>query len=94
MSIANPSRKVTAKILVSAVIALGFGVVGAAPASASPDTAGTDPNPFGTLGCSCQESAPVGSPQVREHIDRGIREGLTASLPGLPPPGQPGQPRR
>src|ERR1700745_3010127 len=80
MSTANPeqSRKVIAKILVSAAIALGFGVLGAAPASANPDTAGTDPNPFGTLGCNCRESAPAGSAQAREDIDRGIREGLTA----------------
>jgi hypothetical protein len=96
MSTANPeqSRKVIAKILVTAAIAVGFGVVGAAPASADPNPAGTDPNPFGTLGCSCRDSAPAGSPQARDDIDRGIREGLTASLPGLPPPAQPSQPRR
>ena len=96
MSTANPeqSRKVIAKILVTAAIAVGFGVVGAAPASADPNAAGIDPNPFGTLGCSCRDSAPAGSPQARDDIDRGIREGLTASLPGLPPPAQPSQPRR
>jgi hypothetical protein len=95
MSIANPeqSRKMIAKLLVTAAIAVGFGVVGAAPAGADPNTGSTDPNPFGTLGCSCRETAPAGSPQAKGDIDRGIREGLTASVPGLPPPARTSQPR-
>ena len=82
-------QKMITKILVSAAIVLGFGVVGAAPASAGPDTVGTAPNPFGTLGCGCQETAPAGSPVLRAEIDRGLREGHTAVLPGLPAPAQP-----
>ena len=66
------------KLLVSAAIALGSSVGAAAPASANPNPiAGTDPNPFGALSCSCQETAPAGSPALREEdIERGIRAGL------------------
>ena len=49
------------------------------------------PNPYGTLGCNCRETAPAGSPQLSEEINRGIREGLTVSVPGLPAPAQPTQ---
>ena len=89
-------HQVIRKILAGAAIALGLGLGAAAPAGADPSPAGTDtnplstdPNPFGTLGCSCRETAAAGSPAVNEEIDRGLREGLTASLPGLPPPAQP-----
>jgi hypothetical protein len=37
--------------------------------------------------------APAGSPQLRQEINRGFREGLSASVPGLPTPARPGQPR-
>lgn len=78
------------KIMVSAAIALGSCVGGAAPASADPNPSGTDPNPFGALSCSCgEETAPAGSPAPRE-IERGLRAGLAA---GLRPPTQPGQPQ-
>ncbi len=76
--------QVITKILVSAAIALGSYVGGAAPASADPNPIGTDPNPFGALSCSCRETAPAGSPALREEIDRGIRAGLSALLPGPP----------
>jgi len=65
---------VITKILVSAAIALGSFVVAAAPASADPNAiGGTDPNPFGGLSCSCQETAPPGSSALDE-IQRGIRD--------------------
>ena len=88
-------RRVITKIVVSAAIALGS-IVGAVPASADPKAiGGTDPNPFGGLSCSCQEKAPPGSPaQSEEEIQTGIRAGLSAWLPGLPPPTQLRQPRR
>ena len=102
MSIANPEKsakaakrrthKVITKTLVSAAIVLGSGVVAAAPASAEPNTVGTGPNPYSTLRCSCQETAPAGSSLLREEIQRGLQEGHTAVLPGLPAPAQPGQP--
>ena len=94
MSTANrrPHRRVTRKILVSAAIALAAGIAGAAPASADPHAISTDSNPFGTLGCNCRGTAPA-SPDLRQEINRGLREGLTASVPGLPAPAQPGQPR-
>jgi hypothetical protein len=88
-------RRVITKILVSAAIALGSSVGAAAPASADPNAiGGTHPNLFGVLSCSCQETAPPGSPaQRKEEIERGIRVGLSAWLPGLPPPTQPTQPQ-
>jgi hypothetical protein len=90
-------HQVITKILVSAAIALGSCVGAAPPASADPNPIGTDPadpNPFGGLSCnSCQETAPPGSPALREEIERGLREGHSARLPGLPPPTQPRQPQ-
>jgi len=83
------TQRVITKILVGAVIALGPYVGGAAPASADGNQMGTAPNPFGGLSCSCRETAPPGSPAMREEIARGIREGRSASLPGLPPSTQP-----
>jgi hypothetical protein len=82
----TPHYQVITKMLVSAAIAVGSCVGGAAPASADPNPIGTDPNPFGALSCSCQETASAGSPGLREEIDRGIRAGLSAQLPGPPAP--------
>jgi hypothetical protein len=70
-------HRVITKTLVSAAIALGPCVGGAALASA--DAIGTDPNPFGTLTCSCQETASPGGPALRKEMERGIRAGLSAS---------------
>jgi hypothetical protein len=69
---------VVAKILVSAAIALGSCIGAAAPASADPNSFGTDPNPFGSLSCSCQETTPPGGPALKEDLNRGIRGGLSA----------------
>jgi hypothetical protein len=69
------------EILVSAAIAVVFWVGSAVPASADPDPGRTDPNPFRRLGCSCQEKYPARSPEQREEIDRGIRDGLSAGSP-------------
>jgi hypothetical protein len=66
------------KLLVSAAIALVRLVGGAGPASADPDPGRTGPNPFGGMACSCQETYPASSPEQREEIDRGIRDGLSA----------------
>jgi hypothetical protein len=85
-------HKVITKLLIGAAIAIGAGVVGAAPASAEPNVVGGEPNPYGTLGCNCRETAPPGSPDRMQEIDRGLWEGHTAVLPGLPGPAQPGQP--
>ena len=71
-------RQVNTKILVSAAIAVGSCVAGAAPASADSNAIGTDPNPFGALSCNCQETAPPGSSALEE-IERGIREGLLST---------------
>ncbi len=59
-----------AKLLVGVVIALG--AAGWAAASA-----GADPNPFSTLSCSCQETAPPGSPILTDKIDQGLQQGLS-----------------
>jgi hypothetical protein len=77
------------QILVGAAIALGAGLAAAAPAAADPNAITTDPNPYGTLGCNCRGTAPAGSAQLSEEINRGLREGLTASVPGLPAPARP-----
>src|ERR1700747_954765 len=87
-------RQLIMKTLVSAAIALVAVGGGAAPASADSSSFGSDPNPFSSLGCGCRETAPAGGPAVRDEIDRGIREGHYAQLPGLAaptrarPPGQ------
>jgi hypothetical protein len=82
-----------AKILVSAAIVVGSAVAAAAPAGADPNPAGTQPNPFGALSCNCRETAPAGSPQLKDEIDRGIAAGRSDRLPGMPAPTQPGRPR-
>jgi hypothetical protein len=86
-------HQVITKILVGGAVALGFYVGGAAPASADPNSIGPAPNPFGGLSCSCRETAPPGSPARRDEIERGLRQGTSAGLPGLPPPIQPRQPQ-
>ena len=84
-------HQVMTKILIGAAVAVGSCVGGAAPVSADPNPIGSGPNLFGGLSCSCQETAPPGSPGLREEIERGIREGRTAWLPGLSPSTQPRQ---
>ena len=86
-------HQVITKILVGGAVALGFYVGGAAPAGADPNSMGSAPNPFGTLTCSCRQTAPPGSPAAGEEIGRGLREGRSALLPGLPPSTQPRQPQ-
>ena len=71
------------KILVSAAIALGSCVAGAAPASADTNPIGTDPNTLGALSCSCQTPPSVTSPDVTDQINRGIQDALTADLPAV-----------
>jgi len=95
MPIANTGRSALGRrFLGSFAIALGCRVGEAAPAGADPTPVGTDPNPFGTLSCSCRETAPAAGADPREEIARGIRERLSAWLPGSPAPGQPLQPPR
>src|SRR5262249_941452 len=87
-------HRVVTRLLIVAAVALGFAVLGVAPASADPDAFHDDQNPFGPSRCSCPQTAPPGSPESTEEIRRGLREGHTASVPGLPPPAQPAQPQR
>lgn len=62
------------KLLVGvAGIAVAVGVSSAATASA-----GTDPNPFSHLSCACKDSDPPGSPALRDKIDQGIQQGISA----------------
>jgi hypothetical protein len=72
-------HRVITEILVSAAIALGSCISGAASAHADAVPGGTDPNPFGALDCSCREPAPPGGPALTGRIEQGIRDGLTAS---------------
>jgi hypothetical protein len=90
----TPYHQVMTKILIVVAVALGSSVAGAAPVGADPNPIGNAPNPigadpnpigsapnsFGGLGCSCRETAPPGSPTLRQGINRGIREGRTAWL--------------
>jgi hypothetical protein len=89
MCIAN-SEQIT-KILLSAGIALSCAVMVAATASADPNTVETGANPFGTLSCSCRQTAPADGPALKAAIDRGLQEGHSAWLPGLPAPARHGQ---
>jgi hypothetical protein len=77
------------KILASAAIVVGSLVGGAAQASADPNAFGADPNPFSGFSCSRQETAPADSPARSAEINRGLREGHAAWLPGLPAPTRP-----
>ncbi|MDM4141260.1 MULTISPECIES: hypothetical protein [Mycobacterium] len=65
--------RVTTRLLVSAAVLFGTGVLVAAPA-------GADPSPFGTLSSSCNETAPAG----RDALIQGIRRGITDWSPGAP----------
>lgn len=73
MSVAN---QVFIRTLGTVAIALVCWVGGAAPAGADPNTAGTEPNPFGGLSCSCPAAAPPGSQAEREGLDHRFRSGL------------------
>jgi hypothetical protein len=71
-------HQVITKVLVSAAIALGSCVGGAASARADANPAGADPNPFGALSCKCPQPAPPGGPALGQ-IEQGILAGLAAS---------------
>jgi hypothetical protein len=68
------------KMLVSGAIALGVWVGVAAPSSAQANS-----NQFGTVRCSCQDTASLSGRAGTEEMKRGIREGLSAGL-GKPQP--------
>ena len=89
MSIANHHRFI-AQVLVSTAAVFGALIGASAPASADPNTAGTNPHAFSTLSCSCRETTPAGSPARKEEIDRGIQKGVSAWSPGAPAPAPPG----
>ncbi len=67
------------RILAGGAVALGF-CVGAPP------PAGADPDPYGGLHGNPQEPAPAGSADPAQEIQRGLREGRSALVPGLPAP--------
>jgi hypothetical protein len=73
------------KMLLSGAIALGVWVGVAAPASGQPNSVGDNPNQFGALRCSCQQTASPGARTGTEEMKRGIRDGLSAGL-GKPQP--------
>ena len=87
-------RRVITKILVCAASSLSApSFEAAAPASADPNViGGTHPKLFGVLSCSCQETAPPGSPAQRGRDRAGNPGWVSAWLPGLPPRTQPRQP--
>lgn len=65
------------KLLVCGAIVFGS-IWGAAPASADPGSAATQPNPFGSLTCSCQGTTPADGPALSAELDRGLRKGLSS----------------
>jgi hypothetical protein len=67
------------RMLASAAIVLGSLAVGVAPASAEPNSDGTQPNPFSSLTCNCQE-APAGGPALEAEIGRGIRSAFSVTV--------------
>lgn len=69
---ANP-RLLISKTVAAAAIVLGAGLLGAGVAAANPEPDSSEPNPFGSLSCSCQE--PAGGPAPGELIERGISDG-------------------
>lgn len=72
-----PANDFHGKLLTMKIMLAGAAVLLAAlAATAGPATA--DPNPFGTLGCSCSPVAgiPPGNPDVKDQVDRGIQNGL------------------
>jgi hypothetical protein len=80
----KPHRFVT-KTLISAAAAVCAWVAGAVAAGADPNPDGAEPNPFGGLRCGCHQAGP-GGPDAQDEIRRGLREGLSVRVPGLPPP--------
>jgi hypothetical protein len=68
-------RGLLPRLLVSSAIVLGSGVLGAAAANADPGPSGSPANPFGTLGCSCQETELTGSHAPGAEIERGVIAG-------------------
>lgn len=89
-AVKHKCRQLMVKSLVSAAIALGAGVAGAAAASADDTPNVTDPA-FGALSCDCETAAPPDSPVRRRAVHRGMQEGLSNSLAGQPKPAGPGQ---
>ena len=68
--VTKPGRgtQMIAKFVVGAAIVFSS-LVGAAPAGAEPNSSGTEPNPFSSLTCDCQQMAPAPNPA---EIERGI----------------------
>jgi hypothetical protein len=64
------------KVLLSVSIAAGFCIGAAAPATAEDES-----NVFGTLTCSCSQTAPPGSSALSE-INRGLQHARSAELAG------------
>lgn len=71
-------HQVMTKILIVVAVALGSSAGAAAPVGADPNPMGSAPNSFGGLSCSWRETAPRGSPVLREEIEQRIREGRAA----------------
>jgi hypothetical protein len=67
-------------MLVSGAIALGVWVGVAATASGHANSVGANPNQFGALRCSCQQTVSPGGRAGTEEMKRGIRAGLSAGL--------------
>lgn len=65
------------KALICAALIVVFGASAATPAGADPSPGGGDAHPFGGLSCSCSDTAPAGSPALRQQIAQGIQQALS-----------------
>lgn len=66
------------KAVICAALIMAFGASVAMPAGADPG-AGGEPDPFGGLSCSCDQSASTDGPVARQQVRRGMREGIAAA---------------
>ncbi len=72
-------------LVAAASLAYAVAVTGTAAAEEEePNTVA--PQPFSTLRCSCQQTALPDGPAATEAIRRGLQQGGSAWLPGLPAP--------
>ncbi|BBY37964.1 hypothetical protein MMAN_20980 [Mycobacterium mantenii] len=67
----------TIKALTCAALIMVFWALQPVPTVADPNSGGTDANSFGGLSCSCGPTAPADGATRKQHIRRGIQQGLS-----------------
>lgn len=69
------------KAAMCAAVVVAFGASVATPAGADANSGGDDPNPFGGISCSCDQTAATDSPDSEQQISQGIHQGLSGQRP-------------